>query len=120
MIPTLNWYFEVNGYYDEAISAFKSAVEHFRSCGAPASMMTTEERSAFAFTGRFLRLVRVPQRECGSRHPLLQESLDIAREQDDPEVMYYIHGNWGYLCLFTGEVEEARRLTAESLRYAQN
>ena len=34
-------------------------------------------------------------------------------------MMYYIHGNWGYLSLFTVEIEEARRLTAESLRYGE-
>lgn len=33
--------------------------------------------------------------------------------------MYYIHINWGYLSLFTGEIEEARRHTTESLRYGQ-
>jgi predicted ATPase/transcriptional regulator with XRE-family HTH domain len=119
MIPTLNWYFEVNGYYDEAISAFKAAVEHFRMSGAPASLKTAEERSAFAFLLDSFGWFEFRKGNVEVAVPLLQESLDIAREQDDPEVMYYIHGNWGYLCLFTGEIEEARRLTAESLSYGQ-
>jgi tetratricopeptide (TPR) repeat protein len=34
-------------------------------------------------------------------------------------VLYYIYGNWGYLCLMTGEVAEAGRLTTESLRYGK-
>jgi predicted ATPase/transcriptional regulator with XRE-family HTH domain len=119
MIPTLNWYFEVNGYYDEAISAFKTAVDHFRQSGAPVSLKTAEERSAFAFLIDSYGWFEFRKGNVEIAIPLLQESLDIAREQDDPEVMYYIHGNWGYLCLFTGEIEEARRLTAESLRYGQ-
>jgi predicted ATPase/transcriptional regulator with XRE-family HTH domain len=119
MIPTLNWYFEVNGYYDEAISAFKTAVEHFRTSGAPASLEIAEERSAFAFLLDSFGWFEFRKGNVEIAVPLLRESLDIAREQGDPEVMYYIHGNWGYLCLFTGEIEEARRLTIESLRYGQ-
>ena len=119
MIPTLNWYFEVNGYYDEAISAFKTAVEHLRQSEAPVSLKTAEERSAFAFLADSYGWFEFRKGNVEIAVPLLRESLDITREQDDPEVMYYIHGNWGYLCLFTGEIEEARRLTLESLRYGQ-
>lgn len=119
MIPTLNWYFEVNGYYDEALAILKPAVEHFRMSGAPASLKTAEERSAFAFLIDSFGWFEFRKGNVETAVPLLQESLEIAREQDDPEVMYYIHGNWGYLCLFTGEIEEARRLTMESLRSAQ-
>jgi predicted ATPase/transcriptional regulator with XRE-family HTH domain/Flp pilus assembly protein TadD len=119
MLPTLNWYFEVNGYYDEAIAILKPAVEQFRMSGAPASLKTAEERSAFAFLLDCLGWFEFRKGNVETAVPLLQESLEIAREQDDPEVMYYIHGNWGYLCLFTGEIEEARRLTMESLRYSQ-
>lgn len=119
MIPALNWYFEVNGYYDEALSAFKSAVDHFRTGGAPASLKTGEEKSAFAALVDSFGWFEFRKGNVEAAVPLLQESLEIAREQDDPEVMYYIHGNWGYLALFTGEIEEARRLTAESLRYSQ-
>lgn len=119
MIPTLSWYFEVNGYYNEAISAFKAAVEHFRLCSAPAGLNAAEDRSSFAFLLDSLGWFEFRKGDVKTAVPLLQESLEIAREQGDPEVMYYIHGNWGYLCLFTGEIEEARRLAAESLRYAQ-
>lgn len=119
MIPTLNWYFEVNGYYDEAISAFKASVDYFRMRGVPANLKTAEDKSAFAFMIDALGWFEFRKGNVKTAIPLLQESLDIAREYDDPEVMYYIHGNWGYLSLFTGEVEEARRRTAESLRYGQ-
>lgn len=119
MIPTLTWYFEVNGLYDEAISAVKTAVEHFRGQGAPVSLSTTEETSAYAALLDSFGWFEFRKGKVAIAIPLLQESLDIACEHDDPEVMYYIYGNWGYLCLFTGQVEEARRLTAESLRYGQ-
>ena len=119
MTPCLNWYFEVHGYYDEALTVFKSAVDGFRAKNAPDSLKSGTEKSAFALlvdsvgwfefrTGNLERAIH-----------LLAESLEIAREHDDPEVMYYILGNWGYLCLMTGEVSEAGRLTAESLRYGK-
>jgi predicted ATPase/transcriptional regulator with XRE-family HTH domain len=119
MVSTLNWYFEVNGYYDEAISAFKSVVEQFRMRGAPAGLKAAEDKSAFAFMLDALGWFEFRKGNVEIAIPLLQESLDIACEYDDPEVMYYIYGNWGYLSLFTGEVDEARRLTTESLRYAR-
>ncbi len=119
MIPTLSWYFEVNGYYDEAISAFRTAVDRFRMHGAPDDLKTPEERVVFAFLIDSTGWFEFRKGNVEIAVPLLQESLEIARELDDPEVMYYIHGNWGYLSLFTGDVEEAHRLTTESLRYGQ-
>lgn len=119
MTPCLNWYFEVHGYYDEAISVFKSAVEGFRAKGAPANLKSAVERSAFALLVDSVGWFEFRTGNLAQAIPLLAESLEIAREQDDPEVMYYIHGNWGYLCLMTGEVSEAGRLTAESLRYGK-
>ncbi len=119
MTPCLNWYFEVHGYYDEALSAFKPAVDSLRATGAPATLKSAAEKSTFALlvdsVGWFE--FRTGNFECAI--PLLAESLEIAREYDDPEVMYYIHGNWGYLSLMTGEVSEAGRMTTESLRYGQ-
>ena len=50
---------------------------------------------------------------------LLAESLEIAREYNDIELFYYIHGNWGYLALVNGDISEADRLTAESLNYGK-
>jgi tetratricopeptide (TPR) repeat protein len=84
MFPTLNWYFEVNGYYDEAISAFRSAVDHFRNCGAPASLKTGEEKSAFAALTDSFGWFEFRKGNVEAAIPLLQESLDIARDQDDP------------------------------------
>jgi predicted ATPase/transcriptional regulator with XRE-family HTH domain len=109
MFPTLNWYFEVNGYYDEAISTFKPAVDHFRMRGAPASLKLPGDQSAFAALVDSLGWFEFRKGNVEIAIPLLQESLDIAREFDDLEVMYYIHGNWGYLALYTGEVEEAQQ-----------
>ncbi len=119
MLFTLTWYFEVNGYYDEAISAAKTAVDHFRTLGAPASLKTAAERSTFAAlvdTHGWFEF-RKGNTELGIR--LLDESLQIALEYKDPEVLYYIYGNWGYLCLMTGETPKAEQLTSESLVHAQ-
>lgn len=119
MVFTLNWYFEVNGYYDEAISAFKASVRHLRLHGAPESLKTNEEKSTFAALIDSYAWFEFRKGNVATAIPLLQESLEIARNYDDPEVMYYIYGNWGYLSLFTGEADEAQRLTSESLRYGQ-
>ena len=119
MTPCLNWYFEVHGYYDEALSAFKPAVDGLRAKGAPTNLRSAAERSAFALLVDSVGWFEFRKGNLELAISLLAESLEIAREQDDPEVMYYIHGTWGYLSLMTGEVSEAGRLTAESLRYGQ-
>jgi predicted ATPase/DNA-binding XRE family transcriptional regulator len=119
MLFTLTWYFEVSGYYDEAIAAIKAAVDHFRRVGAPASLKTAEEKSAFAALLDSFGWFEFRKGNVERAVPLLRESLEIAIKHNDSEVLYYIYGNWGYLSLFTGEVEEARRLTAESLIYAE-
>jgi predicted ATPase/transcriptional regulator with XRE-family HTH domain len=118
MIFTLTWYFEVNGFYDEALSAIKAAVEHFRLRGAPASLKNTVDQAAFATLVDSYGWFEFRKGNVATGVELLRESLAIASETDDPEVLYYIHGNWGYLCLLIGDVEEAGRLTLESLRYA--
>lgn len=119
MIPCLNWYFEVHGFYDEALSAFKAAVDTFRAKGAPAHLQSNEEKASFACLIDSLGWFDFRKGNIERAIPLLAESLEIARGTDDAEVLYYIYGNWGYLCLMTGEVSEAGRLTTESLRYAQ-
>jgi tetratricopeptide (TPR) repeat protein len=119
MSPCLNWYFEVHGFYNEALSAFRAALEKFRASGAPASLQSAAEKSAFASlvdqVGWFE--FRMGSVERGAA--LLAESLEIAREYNDPEILYYIYGNWGYLSLMTGEIAEAGRLTRESLHYGE-
>lgn len=119
MTPCLNWYFEVHGYYDEALSAFKTAVDNLRSKGAPASLKTTAEKSAFAFLVDSLGWFEFRKGNVELGVPLLAESLEIAKETQDVEVLYYVYGNWGYLSLLIGDVEQAGKLTIESLRYGQ-
>ena len=119
MIFTLTWYFEVNGYYDEAISAAKTAVEHFRTIGAPASLKTAEELSTFATLVDTYGWFEFRKGNVDLGIQLLKESLEIAHIHDDPEVMYYIHGNWGYLTLIIGDIPEAERLTQISLEYGK-
>lgn len=117
MIAPLNWYFEVYGDYEEALSAFKSAVSSLRIHGAPASLTTREERATFAFLLDSLGWFEFRTGNVQFARSLLSESLETARPTDDPEVLYYIHGNWGYLALLTGDIPEAERLTSESLQY---
>lgn len=119
MSMTLYWYFEVNGYYDEAISAFKAAADELRLHGAPASLNTTDERATFAFLIDSHGWFEFRKGNVELAVSIFTESLDIAGEQNDPEAMYHIHINWGYLSLFTGEIEKARRYTNKSLSYGQ-
>jgi predicted ATPase/transcriptional regulator with XRE-family HTH domain len=119
MIPCLNWYFEVHGYYQEALSAFKTAVDFLRSQGAPGRLQTVAEISTFAFLLDSLGWFEFRTGNVAQAVPLLSEALELARETRDPEVLYYIHGNWGYLCLLTGDIPDADRLTQESLLYGR-
>jgi predicted ATPase/transcriptional regulator with XRE-family HTH domain len=119
MTPCLSWYFEVHGYYDEALSAFKAAVDRFRASGSPDNLKDSVEKSTFALLVDSVGWFEFRTGNLAGAIPLLAESLDIAREYEDPEVMYYITGNWGYLSLMTGEISEAGKLTTESLRYGQ-
>jgi predicted ATPase/transcriptional regulator with XRE-family HTH domain len=118
MIPCLNWYLEVHGYYDEALSIFKTAVDRFRLHGASPSIQSAEERSTFAFLVDSLGWFEFRTGNVERGTTLLAESLELAREDNDPEVLYYIYGNWGYLALLTGDISEANRLTTESLSCA--
>jgi predicted ATPase/DNA-binding XRE family transcriptional regulator len=119
MSACLNWYFEVHGYYQEALSAFKAAVDFFRAHGAPGELQTVEEISTFALLLDSLGWFEFRTGNVERAIPLLSESLELARETGDPEVLYYIHGNWGYLCLLTGDIPDAGRLTQESLHYGR-
>ncbi len=119
MVFTMTWYFEVNGYYDEAISAAKAAVDHFRKLGAPASLRTAEEQAAFAALVDTYGWFEFRKGNVEKGVKLLKESLEIAQQSGDPEVLYYIYGNWGYLSLMTGDPVQANQLTTESLRYAK-
>jgi predicted ATPase/transcriptional regulator with XRE-family HTH domain len=119
MIPCLNWYFEVHGYYQEALSAFKAAADFFRALDSQGGLQTEVEISTFAFLLDSLGWFEFRTGNVERAIPLLAESLELARQTDDPELLYYIHGNWGYLCLLTGDIPNASRLTLESLRYGR-
>jgi len=117
MSACLNWYLEVHGYYEEALSVFQTAVRAFRIRGAPVTLRTQEEKATFALLVDSVGWFHFRTGNVQLATSLLAESLEIAHETGDPEVLYYIHGNSGYLCLLTGEIAEAGRLTTESLRY---
>ncbi len=120
MIACLNWYFEVHGYYQEALSAFKSAVSSLRDHGAQGALQSTAAISTFAFLLDSLGWFEFRTGNVESAVPLLSESLELARGVDDPEVLYYVYGNWGYLSLLTGDIADAGRLTLESLHYGRS
>jgi predicted ATPase/transcriptional regulator with XRE-family HTH domain len=119
MSPCLNWYFEVHGYYDEAMSAFKTALDAFRTRGAPASLESAEEKSAFAGLLDQVGWFEFRKGNVEKGAALFAESLELARGLNDPEILYYIYGNWGYLALMKGDIPEAGRLTTESLACAR-
>ena len=120
MSPCLNWYFEVHGYYDEALSAFASALDAFRASGAPGNLKSGEEKSSFAGLIDQVGWFKFRKGDTERGAALLAESLEIAREHNDPEILYYIYGNWGYLALMQGEIAEAGRLTTESLHQSRS
>lgn len=120
MSPCLNWYFEVNAHYDEALSAFTAAMNRFRAGGAPDSLKSAQEKSSFAALVDQVGWFEFRKGNTERATTLLAESLEIARKHNDPEILYYIYGNWGYLALMQGEISEAGRLTTESLNYSRS
>lgn len=120
MSPCLNWYFEVNAYYDEALSAFTAAMNKFRASGAPDSLQSSQEKSYFAAMVDQVGWFEFRKGNTERGTALLSESLDIAREYNDPEVLYYITCHWGYLALMQGDISEAGRLTTESLNHSRS
>lgn len=115
MAPCLGWYFEVHGYYAEALSAFNTAMQAFRTSGAPDALQSSGDKSAYASLVDQVGWFEFRMGNVEKGAALLAESLEIAREDNDPEVLYYIYGNWGYLCLWKGEFKKAEQLTLESL-----
>jgi len=112
----LGWYLEVHGYYDEALSAFSAAVDQFREGGAPESLISGEEKSAFAGLLDQVGWFEFRKGDTERGAAILSKSLEIALEQNDLEILYYIYGNLGYLSLLLGDIAEANRLTTESLK----
>jgi len=119
MSPCLNWYFEVHGYYDEALSILKTALDSFARYGAPANLQDDGEKSTFAFLMDQVGWFEFRKGNVEEGISLLAESLIIARPYNDSEVLYYIYVNWGYLSLMNGDIPEAERLTTESLNYGR-
>lgn len=119
MIPCLYWYFEIHGYYAEALNLYRYALEELRSGGGPDNIIDGGDISTFAFivnqSGWFaFRTGNIEQAT-----PAFTESLELARQYPDPEVLYHIHGNWGYQELLKGNIQEAEQLTLACLANAQ-
>ncbi|HEY5732085.1 MAG TPA: tetratricopeptide repeat protein, partial [Anaerolineales bacterium] len=119
MSPCLNWYFEVHGYYDEALSMTKNTLDVFRTTDGIASPKGAEDISTFAFLLDQEGWFEFRKGNVERATTLLAESLEIARDGNDAEVLYYIHANWGYLSLMQGDTSEAHSLTAKSLDYGK-
>jgi len=119
MIPSLSWYFEIHGYYEEALTTNQYAVSNLREAGAPGNLPAALEKSVYASLlnqyGWFL--FRTGNLEQATT--IFRESLDLARDSQNQETLFYIQSNWGYLALLNGDIAEAKRLTLESLANAQ-
>jgi tetratricopeptide (TPR) repeat protein len=119
MIPCLYWYFEVHGYYAEALMTYQHAIDSLQSAGAPDNLLTSAEKSTFAFLIDQLGWFSFRTGDLASAVVFFEKSLKLANEHNDPDVLFHIYGNWGYLALLNGDISEADRLTTRSLEYAQ-
>ena len=120
MSPCLNWYFEVHGYFDDALVIIKAALDKFISLGAPDQLESAIEKTTFASLLNQVGWFEFRKGNVEEGSALFSESLRIAQEYDDPEILFYIHVNWGYLSNLTGNFSEAKRLTSESLKYSEH
>jgi tetratricopeptide (TPR) repeat protein len=119
MVPCLYWYYEIHGYYTEALAAYHLAVRELRAAGYPHHLSAPEEKSAFAFLMDQLGWFEFRTGNIEQAAALFAESLELARIQNDPEVLYHIYGNWGYMELLKGDIPAAKRLTLECLACAE-
>jgi predicted ATPase/transcriptional regulator with XRE-family HTH domain len=119
MAPCLYWYYEIHGYYAEALAAYHLAVKEFRAVEAPQCLTAPEEKSAFAFLVDQLGWFEFRTGNIEQAAALFAESLELASIQNDPEVLYHIYGNWGYMELLKGDISTAKRLTLECLACAE-
>ena len=119
MVPCLYWYYEVHGYYAEALTIFQQAVARLRLAGAPQLLETSAEKSAFAFIVDQTAWFEFRSGKIYPAEALFSDSLELAVQEKDPEVLYHIYGNWGYMKLLEGDISEAVRLTMESLACAR-
>jgi len=115
----LSWYFEVKGYFEDALLITKIALEHFRSLGAPEVLETTQEKSTFANLLSQVGWFEFRKGNVKVGTALFEESMGIALQYGDPELLFYLYANWGYISNFTGDFVEAARLTTESFKYSQ-
>jgi predicted ATPase/transcriptional regulator with XRE-family HTH domain len=119
MVPCLYWYYEIHGYYAEALAAYHLAVTELRAVGVPQHLAAPEEKSAFAFLVDQLGWFEFRTGNIEQAAALFAESLELARNQIDPEVLYHIYGNWGYMELLKGNIPVAKRLTLDCLACAE-
>jgi len=119
MVPCLYWYYEIHGYYADALASYHLAVRELRAAGSPHHLATPEEKSAFAFLVDQLGWFEFRTGNIEQAATLFADSLELARIQNDPEVLYHIYGNWGYLELLKGDIPAAKRLTLECLACAE-
>lgn len=119
MLPCLYWYYEIHGYYAEALRTFKKAVAQLRLAGAPQLLNRAAQKSAFAFLVDQSAWFEFRTGKIDLAEALFSESLELAMVENDPEVLYHIYGNWGYMKLLEGDLSEAVRLTMESLGCAR-
>jgi predicted ATPase/transcriptional regulator with XRE-family HTH domain len=115
----LSWYFEVKGYFEDALIVSKIALEHFRSLGAPDALETPQEKSTFANLVSQVGWFEFRKGNVKEGSALYEESMEIAHQYGDPELLFYLYVNWGYISNFTGDFVEAVRLTTESFKYSQ-
>jgi predicted ATPase len=99
MLTCLAWYFEIHGYYDDALSFIQSAVNKLQAAGMPGALTTPFEKSAFASLTNQLGWVIFRMGNLVEAVTLYESSLGLAQETGDQETLFYIHNNWAYLAL---------------------
>jgi predicted ATPase/transcriptional regulator with XRE-family HTH domain len=121
MAPCLYWYFEIHGDNAEALATYAYAVDELRNFGAPAALCTEADKSAFAMLVTQLGWFEFRVGNITRSVALYTECLQLvtAMKDPDPYVLCLLHIDWGYLALITGEIDEAGRLTQQSLVFAR-
>ena len=121
MTDCLYWYVEIHGDNSEGLATYAYAVDELRKLGAPAELRTDAEKSAFAMLVTGLGWFEFRIGNIEQSVALYSESMHLVTDLKNPDqrALCLLNINWGYLSLFTGEIEEASRLIQQSLVHAR-
>jgi predicted ATPase len=125
MIPTLHWFYEVQGYFREAVTEFQQAYDALLRASTIGSVTFPEHSSASARSAYALLVDELGWFYCRSGDSesgitFFRQALEILGEMEEPHTLYYIHINWAYIATTLGDWDTATGHGRLAMKQAQH